>query len=304
VAVAVAFDSYGGPEVLRAIDVVDEQPGPGQVRVRVRSAGVNPVDCKFRRGYFEGKLDVKFPARLGNEFAGTVDQTGPDVTGIIVGTDVLGFSAGVAYAQYVVVGADQVTAKPAGLAFDVAGGLSAVGQTAYNALRELGVHEGDTLLIHAAAGGVGTIATQLARRLGATVIGTASERNHDYLRSLGAQPVTYGAGLADRVRRLAPSGVDAVLDAIGDEEAIESSLVLAKDRDRIGTLAREDVDRFGIRRLRGTRSAAILGELANQVATGALRLPVWRTFPLVDAADAHREVETGHVRGKVVLTVD
>lgn len=301
-ALAVAFDSYGGPDVLRTIDVPVEQTGPGQVRVRVHAAGVNPVDCKLRRGYFEGKADVTFPARLGNEFAGVVDQTGPDV-GIATGTEVLGFTSGQAYAQFVVVGADQVTPKPAELPFDVAGGLSAVGQTAYHAVRELAVGEGDTLLVHAAAGGVGTVATQLARRLGATVIGTASERNHDYLRSLGAQPVTYGAGLADRVRRLAPSGVDAVLDAIGDDGAIEASLVLAKQRDRIGTLGREDVSRFGIRRLRGTRSAAVLTELADLVAGGALRLPVWRTFPLAGAADAHREVEAGHVRGKVVLIV-
>jgi enoyl reductase len=137
------------------------------------------------------------------------------------------------------------------------------------------------------------------------VIGTASERNHEYLRSLGALPVSYGPGLADRVRLLAPSGVDAVLDLIGHDDAIEASLKLAKDPARIGTLASEDAqDRYGIRRLRGTRSATLLAELADKAATGALRLPIWRTFALADAEAAHREVGGGHVRGKVVLIVD
>lgn len=303
-AVAVAFYSYGGPEVLRTIDVPDEQAGPGQVRVRVVTAGVNPVDCKLRAGFFAGKVDVTFPARLGNEFAGVVDQVGTDVAGVAVGSEVLGFTAGQAYAQHVVVGAEQVAVKPAGLPWDVAGGLSAVGQTAYNALAELRVESGDIVLIHAAAGGVGTIATQLAHQRGAMVIGTARESNHDYLRSLGATPVTYGDGLADRVRELAPSGVDAVLDAIGGE-AIDVSLDVAKDRDRIGTLASEDAQaRYGIRRLRGTRSAETLAELAELVAAGSLLLPVRNTFALTDAAAAHREVETGHVRGKIVLNVD
>lgn len=303
--VAVGFHSYGGPDVLRIMEVADEDPGPGQVRVRVRAAGVNPVDCKLRSGFFAGKVDVRFPARLGNEFAGVVAQVGADVTDVSVGEEVLGFAAGQAYAQYVVVGADQVTRKPAALPVEVAGGLSAVGQTAHNALRELNVGSGETLLIHAAAGGVGTIATQLARDLGATVIGTASDRNHEYLRSLGALPVTYGPGLVDRVRQLAPSGVDAVLDLIGHDSAIEASLELTEDHARIGTLASEDAqDRYGVRRLRGARSAALLAELATEAANGALRLPIWRTFALADAAAAHREVGGGHVRGKVVLTVE
>jgi enoyl reductase len=303
VVLAVVFYSYGGPDVLRTIDVSEPVAGPGQVRVRVRTAGVNPVDCKLRSGYFQGKVDVTFPQRLGNEFAGVVDQVGADVTDVEVGADVLGFTAAHAYAQYAVVDADQVTPKPPNLPWDTAGGLSAVGQTAYNALAELKVGPGDTVLIHAAAGGVGTVATQLARQRGATVIGTAGEANHDYLRSLGATPVRYGDGLVERVRRLAPSGVDAVLDAIGGP-AIDASLELVDDRTRIGTLVSEDaVVRYGIRRLRGVRSAETLAVLAAQVAAGTLRLPVWRAFPLVEAAQAHREVEAGHVRGKVILTV-
>lgn len=299
-----AFSSYGGPEVLEKIDVPEPVAGAGQVRVRVRTAGVNPVDCRLRRGYFQGKVKVEFPQRLGNEFAGVIDQAGEDVDDLQVGAAVLGFTAAEAYAEYVVVGADQVTAKPPDLAWEVAGGLSAVGQTAHNALEELRVGSGETVLIHAAAGGVGTVATQLARQRGANVIGTAGAKNHDYLRSLGATPVQYGDGLAEQVRHLAPSGVDAVLDAIGGE-AIPASVELCADRDRIGTLVSEDAPvQYGIRRLRGVRSARLLGDLAAQAATGTLRVPIWRTFPLTQAADAHTESETGHVRGKVILVVE
>jgi enoyl reductase len=291
----------GAPDDRRGRPGAGAGTGPG---ARTRGGG-QPGRLQAQARVLRGQGRGSVPARLGNEFAGVVDQVGEGVGDALLGSEVLGFTAGEAYAQYVVVGADQVTAKPAGLPFEVAGGLSAVGQTAFNAMRELGIRSGETLLVHAAAGGVGTVATQLAHQLGAAVIGTASERNHDYLRSLGAQPVVYGDGLVDRVRELAPSGVDAVLDAIGDDGAIEASLALAKDRGRIGTIAREDApELYGIRRLRGVRSAAILAELAERAAAGSLVLPVWRTFPLADAAAAHREVETGHVRGKVVLTVE
>ncbi|WP_019819646.1 NADP-dependent oxidoreductase [Saccharomonospora saliphila] len=302
-ATAIAFSAYGGPDVLKLTDVEVPEPGPGQVRVRVRAAGVNPIDCKLRGGAFADSDDT-FPQRLGNEFAGTIERVGPDVTRFSAGDDVLGFTVMEAYAEAVVVGVEQITAKPAALPWPVAGALSAVGQTAYNALTELRVAEGETLLVHAAAGGVGTVATQLARRLGASVVGTASERNHEYLTSLGAVPVTYGAGLVDRVRAAAPQGVDAALDAIGGD-AIDASLALVADRDRIGTLVdAEAAAREGFRRLRGQRSAELLAELAALAADGALQLPVSNTYPLAEAARAHREVETGHVRGKVVLTLD
>jgi enoyl reductase len=196
-----------------------------------------------------------------------------------------------------------VTAKPAVLAWEVAGGLSVVGQGAYHYLRELGVRAGETLLIHAAAGGLGTMAVQLARRSGATVIGTASERNHEYLRSLGAIPVRYGDGLIDRIRAAAPGGVDAALDAIGGE-ATGISVELVADRSRVATLVDMDssTEKYGIQRLAGGRSAEVLGELADLAARGELRLPI-RTFPLAEAVAAHRQVESGHGRGKVVLTV-
>ncbi|MEU9731524.1 NADP-dependent oxidoreductase [Streptomyces sp. NPDC048002] len=302
-ATAIAFSAYGGPEKLSPLEIDEPDAGPGEVRVRVRAAGVNPVDVKLRRGDFAGTVAVTFPQRLGNEFAGVIDQVGADVTAFAVGDEVLGFTAMAAYTEVLTVPAGSVAAKPAALSWEVAGALSAVGQTACNALQELKVASGETLLVHAAAGGVGTVAVQLARRLGARVIGTASERNHAYLRSLGAEPVVYGAGLVERVRALAPDGVDVVLDAVGGP-AVDASLELVADRTRIGTTVdQRAADEHGILRLRGSRSTEILAELAGLAAGGELELPVAAVHPLTAAAQAHREVEGGHVRGKVVLAV-
>jgi enoyl reductase len=299
---AVVFDGYGGPEVLRLAEVAEPVPGPGQIRVRVRTAGVNPIDAKIRSGRLDGLVPVRLPGQtLGNEFAGVVDRVGPGAAGYPVGAEVFGFTSLAAYAEYVVVPVGQVTAKPPELPWEVAGSLSAVGQTAYQALRLLGVRPGETLLVHAAAGGVGTVAVQLARVLGARVIGTAGERNHDHLRALGAVPVAYGPGLAERVRDLAPEGVDAALDCVGGE-AVQVSLDLVADRTRIGTTADETAaGRYGVQRIRYERSARTLAELARRYREGQLTLPVARAFPLAAAAEAHREIETGHVRGKLVL---
>ncbi|QMU68780.1 NADP-dependent oxidoreductase [Streptacidiphilus sp. P02-A3a] len=298
---AVVFDAYGGPEVLRVAEVPEPVPGPGRIRVRVRAAGVNPIDAKVRGGRLAGRFPVAFPQTLGNEFAGVVDQLGPGVTELPLGAEVFGFTSMAAQADHVVVGVDQVTARPADLPWATAAALSAVGQTAYHALRILAPVRGETLLVHAAAGGVGTVAVQLARALGVTVIGTASEGNHDYLRSLGAIPVAYGPGLTERVRGLAPGGVDAALDCVGGD-AVRVSLDLVADRRRIGTVADETAaERYGVQRVRYDRSAATLAELARLHGTGGLVLPIARTFPLDAVAAAHREIETGHVRGKLVL---
>ena len=221
-----------------------------------------------------------------------------------VGDEVLGFTTLEAQAQAVVVGVAQVVAKPAGMSWEVAGALSAAGQTAYNALKVLGVGAGDTLLVHAAAGGVGSVAVQLAREWGATVIGTASAGNHDYLRSLGVIPVVYDDGLAERVRVLAPNGVDAALDAVGGD-SITASLELVNAKHRIGTnVDYASAAKFGIQILGGDRSAAILTELADLQERGKLRIHIHQAVPFAAAADAHREVETGHVRGRVVMTVE
>jgi enoyl reductase len=301
---AIVFSAYGPPSVLHEVEVEEPDVGPGQVRVRVKTAGVNPVDYKMRRGDFADLAPAHFPQTLGNEFAGVVDQVGDGVTAFAAGSQVLGFTSAAAYAELVVVGADQITAKPAGMPWEVAGALSAAGQTAYNALRELRVAAGETLLIHGASGGVGTVAVQLARSVGATVIGTASPANHDYLRSLCAIPVAYGNGLIPQVQALAWNGIDAALDLAGGE-AITASLALVTDTNRIGTTVdAEAAEKHRIRRLRGVRSAQTLTALADLHAKGKLQILISATYPLDQAAAAHQDLETGHIPGKIVLTTD
>ncbi|HEY9391896.1 MAG TPA: NADP-dependent oxidoreductase [Mycobacteriales bacterium] len=298
---AVVIDRYGGPEVLRLAELPEPTPGPGQVRIRVHTAGVNPVDVKQRTGYFAALAPARFPLRLGNEYAGTVDQVGDGVEGVAPGDEVLGSATAQCYADLVVIEAADTVAKPASMGWDVAGGVATVGQTAHSALTQIGgVRQGETLLVHAAAGGVGTMAVQIARAWGATVIGTASEGNHDYLRSLGAIPVAYGPGLVDRVRRLAPHGVDAALDAIGGT-ATAVSLELVADRNRIGTtIDTEGAQRYGFHRV-GGRTTPGLRQVVDWFRTGVVTLPSVTVYPLEEVAAAHRHVEGGHTRGKVVL---
>ncbi|GGV12815.1 oxidoreductase [Kitasatospora herbaricolor] len=299
---AVTVPEFGGPEVLRVAEVPDPVPGPGEVRVQVYAAGLQPADLAVRGGWTPPGAQVELPVVLGNEFAGVVDRLGAGSSGWEVGDEVLGFRLLGSHAEYVTVDSSQLVAKPAGMPWEHAGSLSASGQTAHVALGGLKVGAGDTVLVHGAAGGVGTVAVQLARAWGATVIGTASERNHAYLRELGAVPVTYGPGLADRVRALAPQGVDAALDAAG-HGALDASVELVADRARIGTITDfQGAQRLGVQFLRGPRSAARLAELTDLWAAGGLRLEIAETFPLERAAEAHRLVAGGHVRGKVVLT--
>lgn len=300
---AAAFSEFGGPEVLRVMELEAPQAGPGQVRVRVRAAGVQPYDAAVRAGWTPPGVSKELPRIPGNEFAGVVDQVGEDVTGVSPGAEVLGFTQLGAYAEYVVVPATDLAAKPAGVPWEVAGGLTAGVQTAEIALDGLGVGEGDTVLIHAAAGSVGSAAVQIARLRGATVIGTAREENHEYLRELGAIPVVYGDGLADRVRALAPGGVDAALDGAGGH-ALEVSLELVKDRERILTLVEHGkAAELGVKLTQGVRTAERLGRYARLYAEGFFAFPIRRAFPLEQAADAHREIETGHGRGKIVITI-
>ncbi|MFD0396924.1 NADP-dependent oxidoreductase [Kitasatospora sp. NPDC127121] len=298
---AVTVTRSGGPEVLRVTEVPDPEPGPGEVRVRVFAAGVQPVDLAIREGFRPPGAVVEPPFVLGNEFAGVVDRLGPDGSGWQVGDEVLGFRFLDSQAELVTVDAAQLVAKPAGMPWEQAGSLSASGQTAHLALTLLAVGPGDTVLVHGASGGVGTVAVQLARAWGATVIGTASERNHDYLRDLGAIPVAYGEGLVERVRAVAPQGVDAAFDAAG-RGALAASVELVADRSRIGTVVDyPEAERLGVRGLRGPRTAARLTELVRLWEAGGLRLEVAEALPLERAAEAHRLVGAGHVRGKVVL---
>lgn len=301
--VMMAFDQYGPAEVLTAHEVPQPQPGPGELRVRVRAAGVQPYDCDARSGKYAQWVPLPLPSGVGNEFAGVVDSVGPGVSGVRPGDAVIGWAQMCCYAEVVVAPADQTVAKPRRLSWSEAGVLSASGQTAHTAIEDLRVEAGQTLLVHAAAGGVGSYAVQIARALGATVIGTASERNHDYLRSLGAIPVSYQEELEKQVRAAAPQGIDAALDCVGGV-ALEASTRLVADRTRIGTVAdRMGASRLGVVSIGTRRSPARLRELLDLYDRGLLRISIWKEFDLRDAPAAHREVETGHVRGKVVLTV-
>ncbi len=301
---AIAFSAYGGPQVLEPVELAEEQPGPGQLRVRVKAAGVQPFDAMFRSGAAHQWMPARFPQRLGNEFAGVVDALGEGVTGFSIGDEVLGWALFASYAEHVTIDTAQIVPKPGGMPWAEAGVLAASGQTAHTAMTELGVGPDDTVLIHAAAGGVGTFAAQIAVASGATVIGTASAGNHGYLRTLGAIPVAYGDGLAERVRQLAPDGVTAALDAAGTPEALHTSLELLQDRSRVGAVAfNQAADALGVRRISTDRSATRLTELTRLYGEGRLLIRQ-RSYPLTEAAQAHREIETGHVKGKLVLIVD
>jgi len=302
---AAAFASFGGPEVMSVLDVPEPQAGPGQVRVKVKAAGVQHFDCGLRSGWSPAGVAINLPQIPGNEFAGIIDQVGDGVSGFTLGSEVLGFAMLNCYAEYVVVSENQIVSKPKTMSWAEAGGLTGNGQGAYVALKAIGVNEGETILIHGAAGSLGAFAVQLAKEWGANkVIGTASESNHDYLRSLGAIPVTYGEGLVERVRAIAPEGVDAAFDTAG-ADAVRASVELVKDRNRIVTfVAYELNEELGLPVVRSERTAARLAELVDLHSKGKLHIQIRQTFPLDQVEAAHRMIETRHGRGKIVLTFD
>ncbi len=279
--------------------------------IEVRAAGVNPVDSKRYAANFGS---AQFPMALGSEAAGVVIAADDEATGprgpVAVGDEVIAYRIDGAYADRVVVPAAAVVPKPPALAWEPASGLMLTGATAIHTLTVIDTGPGDTLLLHGASGGVGIMATQIAVDRGARVIGTASEANHDFLRGLGAEPVTYGNGLLERVRALAPGGVDAAIDAVGAPGALEVSLALVTLATRCTTIvaSRAAFD-AGIHVLGGApgadpgteiRNAARL-ELVDRIAAGTVEVVVAATYPLAEVAAAHREVMRGHVRGKVVL---
>src|SRR6185312_15136056 len=233
---SVQFSKYGDIDVVRVVDVPALSPDAEQVRIAVRAAGINPIDWKTVQGLMREEFTLTLPAGLGTDVAGVVDQVGADVTEFRAGDAVMGASLTPSFAEFAIADPASMIKKPAAINWEVAGSVAGAGGTAYAVLNKLGVHATDTLLIHAAAGGVGTFAVQLAIARGARVIGTASERNHDLLRGYGAIPVTYGDGLADRVRAVAPDGVDAVLDASGRGE-LPVSVELAGGPERVLTIA-------------------------------------------------------------------
>jgi NADPH:quinone reductase-like Zn-dependent oxidoreductase len=297
---AITFSEFGGPEVLTLSEVPDPEPGPGQIRIAVKAAGVNPIDWKMRRGMMGGAL----PARSGYEAAGLVDRLGEGVDDVRLGDRVFGFAAGgglsSAYAPI-----------PDGIDFTVAAGLPVAVEAAARTLDLVGATAqraaGLTIVINGAAGAVGSAAVQLGRARGARVIGTASEANHDFLRELGAEPVAYGEGLADRIRTLAPDGVDGAIDAAG-HGALPDLVALTGATERVVTIADyPGAEATGVRFSAGRgdeRALYILKEIGPLLASGRFRSDVAATFPLAAAAEAHRASESGHVRGKLILLVD
>lgn len=300
---AAAIDVFGPPEALHVQELPRPEASGDRVLVRVVSAGVQPTDAAIRGGWTPPGATITFPQIIGNEFAGVVTGVGPNVTGFAVGDAVLGFNVLGCYAEYVAVPKTQLVHTPPEVAWEVAGALSASGQTAHTALEELSVAEGETVVVHGAAGGVGSMFTQLALLRGARVVGTAAPNNHEYLRGLGALPVSYGQDQADRIRAAAEGPIDAVLDTAGHKN-LQTAVDLTEDRTRIATIVDMGLaTELGCRIVRSQRSTERLAELVRLVAAGRLNVHIRRMYTLDEAAEAHRDVQTGHGRGKVVLTI-
>ncbi|WP_369382806.1 NADP-dependent oxidoreductase [Streptomyces sp. cg36] len=305
---AVQYHRYGGSEVLRVEEAVEPHAGPGQVRIAVRATGVTPADWYLRSGMLRSVATVGFPHIPGMDAAGIVDEVGEGVTGTAVGDAVFGLvpfaDLGGGAAQYAVL--EAWAPKPRSWSFEEAGGAAGNIDTATRVLEALAAAEGMTLLIEGAAGGVGTMTAQLARARGLTVIGTASEGNHGFLQQLGVIPVTYGAGLADRLAPLAPHGVDVVLDAAG-KGSLAELVAIAGGPHRVVTIADFDADRHGVRYSRSEAGQspgwAGLPRAADLADQGRLTVPLHAVFPLEEAAAAHDMSATGHARGKIVISV-
>jgi NADPH:quinone reductase-like Zn-dependent oxidoreductase len=301
---AVRFHEYGGIDVLRVEEVERPVPGPGQVLVRVRAAGIQPGEAHIRTGALHERWPATFPSGQGSDLAGVVAEIGPYVLGVAVGDEVLGFTHDRAsHAEFVVVGDVNLTPRPEGLSWDAAGSLHVAGTTAYATVFAVDPGPGDTVVVSGAAGGVGSLAVQLARRRGATVIGLASEPNHAWLKDRGAIPVEYGPGVADRIRQASGGNVDAFIDTFGDGY-VELAVELGVRPERIDTIRDwEAAAKFGAR-TDGEGAAAcavVLGELARLAARGELEVPIARTYPLERVRDAFRELARGHTHGKIVL---
>jgi NADPH:quinone reductase-like Zn-dependent oxidoreductase len=302
---AVRFDEYGGAEVLKVVDVPRPIAGPGQVLVQVKAAGINPGEAKIRDGLLHARWPATFPSGQGSDLAGIVAETGPGVTGFKPGDEVIGFTDNRAsQAEYVIVEAEHLTPKPPEVPWEVAGALFVGGATAYAAVRAVELTEGDTVVVSGAAGGVGSIAVQLAKRAGATVIGLASEDNHAWLAAHGVIPVSYGDGVAGRIRQAAGKA-DAFIDTFG-ADYVELALELGVSPSRIDTIANpRAVEKYGVKAAGNAAgaSAEVLAELASLIAAGQLEIPIAAAFPLSQVQDAYRRLATGHLLGKIVLVI-
>ncbi|WP_306192765.1 NADP-dependent oxidoreductase [Streptomyces sp. MK5] len=294
----VSFAEFGGPDVLQLIDAEDPHAGPGQIRIAVRAAGVNPVDWRLREGQVLGAHPIELPAGVGLDAAGVVDEVGEGVEGVEVGDRVFGEGAST-YAEFAVLSA--WAHMPEGLTFEEAAGYPSVVETALRIIREVGVRSGQTLLVSGASGGVGSAVLQIARDRGITAIGTAGAANQDYLRSLGALATTYGEGWVERVRQF--GHVDAALDLAGSG-VIRELVELTGDPQKVVSIADLGAPEFGVRfsGVAGSMSEA-LAEAVGLISRGKLHIPVEKSYTLAEAAAAHIDSQAGHTRGRRVLVV-
>ena len=300
---AVRFDQYGELDVLKVIEVPTPEPSPGQVLVQVKATGINPGEAKIRAGLLHERFPATFPSGEGSDLAGTVAATGRGVVGFADGQEVIGYTDNRAsHAEYVLVEAGNLTPKPAGVPWDVAGALHVAGATAYAAVGALSLARGETVVVAGATGGVGSIAVQLARLAGANVIGVAGPAHQDSLEHRGATGVLYGDGVADRIRQAADR-IDAFIDAVGGDY-VRIALDLGVEPARIDTIVN-----FGAVATLGVQaqgnaagaSAAVLADLAGLIAADRLEVPIAASFPLSQVADAYRMLERGGILGKIVL---
>jgi NADPH:quinone reductase-like Zn-dependent oxidoreductase len=302
---AVRFDEYGDIDVLTVVDVDRSVPGPGQVLVRVKAAGINPGEASIRRGLMHERWPSTFPSGEGSDLAGLVEEVGAEVEAFAVGDEVLGWTdQRASHAELVVVPADQLTRKPPGVPWEVAGALFVAGTTAYAAVRAVGAGSGDTVVVSGAAGGVGSLTVQLARLAGAAVIGLAGESNHQWLLEHGAIPVAYGDGVAGRIREVTDDHVDALIDTFGGGYVALAIEELGVAPDRVDTIIDwAAAEQYGVK-VEGTAAAAsaeVLAELIELIDGGRLELPIARVYRLEEVRDAYRELERRHTRGKIVL---
>jgi NADPH:quinone reductase-like Zn-dependent oxidoreductase len=303
---AVQLDAYGDVDVLKVRDVPRPTPAEGEVLVAVKAAGINPGEAMIRQGFLHDRYPATFPSGEGSDLAGVVVEVGDGVAGFAVGDEVLGFSFGrSSHAEFVAVPADQLTRKPATVSWEAAGGLYVAGSTAYAAVRSVNLQPGDVVAVSGAAGGVGTIAVQLAKRTGATILGIAGPTNDDWLSAHGAIPVNYGDDVAERLQAASPTGrVDAFLDLFGGGYVQIAVERLGIAPERVDTVIDfEAVEKYGVK-VEGSAvasTAAVLAELAGLIASGELEIPVAAVFPLARVRDAYRALEERHSRGKIVL---
>jgi len=300
---AVRFDKYGGLEVLQVVEVDRPVPGPGKVLVRVKAAGINPGEASIRKGMFADRWPSTFPSGQGSDLAGVVEEVGPAVT-VAVGDEVIGFTNDrSSQAELVLVESGNLVPRPANVPWEQAGALFVAGTTAYAAVRSVALHAGDTVVVSGAAGGVGSIAVQLARNAGARVIGLAGKANHKWLTDHGVLPVTYGDGVEDRIRAACRGKVDAFLDTFGGGY-VELALKLGVAKNRIDTIIDfAAAAKYGVK-TEGNHEGAnadVLAQLAGLLAAGRLEIPIAKVYPLADVRDAYRELEQRHTHGKIVL---